>query len=127
MNCGTTINEVVYCYSCRPELADRIPAVKEEEGTQRWFAVWSMVLWAAGLALFIVNMALPETAPDEVFGYVLLGVILCLPAGLALGILALRRKGHKHKGMASVGVALNSITLAAYIVLFTIGLLISVE
>ena len=126
MNCATTINEVVYCYSCRPELADMIPAVKEE-GAQRWYAVWSMVLWAAGLVLFIVNIALPETAPDEVFGYVFLGVILCLAAGLALGILALRVKSHKHKGKASTGVALNSISLAAYIVLFTISILVSVE
>ena len=86
-----------------------------------------MVLWATGLVFFIVNMVLPETTSDEVFGYVFLGVIVCLPAGLALGILAIRGKSHQHKGMATAGIVLNSITLAAYVILLIAGLASTLE
>ena len=102
-------------------------AVSQQESTQGWFAVWSVVLWVAGLAFFIIGIGVPETASDEVFGYLFMGVILCLPAGLVLGILALRGQSHKHKGKATAGVVLNSITLAAYVILLIIGLTVALE
>lgn len=87
VNCTTTFEDRLYCFACRPELAGTMAIARQQEGAQEWFAVWSLLLWAAGLVFFVVNMSLPETASDEVFGYVFLGVILCLPTGLVLGIM----------------------------------------
>lgn len=93
----------------------------QEDATQRWYAGWSLVLWAVGLLSFVANFVLPPATPDEVYGIVFLGVILPLPAGLALGVLALRTKVQKYKGVAASGVVLNSITLVAYILLLVVG------
>ncbi len=98
----------------------------QEEGTQRWYAVWSLVLWALGLAFFIANMSLPESAPDEALGIVFLG-LLAIPIGLALGVLALRAKSDKHRGKATTGVVLNSITLVAYVLVLIIGATLPAE
>lgn len=85
------------------------------------------MLWAVGLAFFIVNLALPESAPDQAFGYVFAGAITSLPAGLALGILALRNPSQTHRGKATIGVVFNSITLAVYVLLVIIGLAVGIE
>lgn len=127
VNCGTTVEGKVHCTSCRPDLAHTAVAARRGEDTQRWYAVWSLVLWAVGLTFFIVNMILPESASDEAFGIVFLGVIVSLPAGLALGILALRGQSQKHRGKATVGVVVNSLTLAVYVLLTIIGLAVTLE
>lgn len=80
-----------------------------------------------GLAFFVANMSLPESAPDEAFRIVFLGVILSIPVGLVLAVLGLRTKSEKHKGKATTGVVLNSITLVAYILVLIIGATLSAE
>lgn len=127
VQCGITVEGKLHCTSCRPELAETAVRGRREEDTQRWCAVWSLVLWAAGLLFFIVNMILPESASDEAFGIVFLGVIVSLPAGLALGVLALRSKSQEHRGKATVGVVLNSVTLAVYVLSILVGLAIMQE
>lgn len=79
------------------------------------------------MLFFIANMMLPESAPDEAFGIVFLGVIVCIPAGLVAGVLALRAKSEKHKGKATAGVVLNSITLAVYVLLLIGGLVVTLQ
>ena len=126
VQCGVIVEGKVHCTSCRPELGASLQA-RREEGTQRWYAVYSIALWAVGTLFFIANMVLPESAPDEAFGIVFLGVIVCIPAGLVSGVLALRAKTQKHKGKAITGVVLNSITLAIYILVRIVGLAVTLE
>ena len=109
VQCGTTVEGKVHCTSCRPELADREETARSEEGKQQWFAIWSILLWAVGLLAIAASIFIPESSSDEVYEILFLGLV-SLPVGLGLGVLALRSKSQKHRGMATTGVVLNSIT-----------------
>ena len=126
VQCGTTVEGKFHCTSCRPELADRAETARSEEGKQQWFAIWSILLWAIGVLALAVSMILPESSSDEVYEIVFLGLV-SLPVGLGLGLLGLRAKSQKHRGKATVGVVLNSITLGISALLIIIGAALTLE
>ncbi len=120
VQCGTTVEGKLHCTSCRPELADRAETARSEEGKQQWFAIWSILLWAIGLLAIAASILIPESASDEVYEIAFLG-FLSVPVGLGLGVLGLRAKSQEHRGKATAGVVLNSVTLVLFVLLLVIA------